>query len=299
MGGMKKLIPLLIALAIVVVACDGDGSNLPSSLPSLTLTTVDGAATTTVGETSTTEPGRDTTTTMDEATTTLAPATTTTNAPQRTTTTGAATTTTEAEDASQALDMSDAIAQAAPEGWTVTQSDTLDGSTESLAGLLVSACTAGRLEGSALDDISVAAYSTQVQAPPNVFDPLLPPEAFFETRVFESEDAAARAFAAVEIVTRRADGRACLASRYLSWIVELLPIDASVQLRTDDVTIPGANFGVRLVWTVTVRERSVDLYLDVVAHRSGDYTIVGAFASAEEPFPPLVAVSLLRAGTGT
>ena len=87
---------------------------------------------------------------------------------------------------------------------------------------------------------------------------------------------------------RRADERVCLASTYLSWLIELLPIDASLQLRTEDVSIPGANFSARVVWTATVRSRAVDLHLDVVAHRDGDSTIVGAFVSVEEPFPPLV-----------
>jgi hypothetical protein len=288
---MKKLIPLVIAFAVVIAACDGDGSNLPDTLPAFPSTTVDGATTTTIDDSSTTEPGQETTTTA-AVTTTLPSETTTTSAPS-------STTTTETDEASQALVASDAIAAAAPEGWMVTQSDTLDGSTdEDLAGILVSACTAGLLEGSTLNDISVAAYSTLVEAPPSLFDPLLPPKAFFETRVFESEDVAARAFAAMEIMTRRADGRACLASTYLAWLIELLPIDASLQLRTEDVSIPGANFGVRLVWTATVRSRSVDLHLDVVAHRDGDSTIVGAFVSVEEPFPPLVAATLLAAGIG-
>jgi hypothetical protein len=290
---MKKLIPLVLVIAVLGAACDGDGSNLPSSLPSLTsTTTVDGATTTTIDESSTTEPGQETTTTVEEVTTTLPPETTTTRAPLTTTTT-------EPEEDSPALVQSDAIAAAAPEGWTVTQSDTLAGSTdEDLAGILVAACTAGLLEGSALDDISVEAYSTIVEAPPSLFDPLLPPEAFFETRVFESEDAARRAFAAIEVMTRRADGRACLASTYLSWLLDVMPIDASLQLTTEDVSIPGANFGVRVVWTGTVRSRSVDLYLDVVAHLDGDTSLVGAFISVEEPFPPLVAATLLAAGIG-
>ena len=296
---MKKLIPFVIAIALASVACDGDGSNLPSSLPSLPSTTVDNATTTTaVEDSSTTEPDPATTSTVDE-TTTVPPETTT--MPPETTTTRApiTTTTTEPEEDSSALDQSDAIAAAAPEGWTVTQADTLGGTTDQdLAGILVSACTAGRLEGSGVDDLSVAAYSTLVEAPPNLFDPLLPPRAFFESRVFESEEAAARAFAAIEIMTMRADGRACIASTYVSWLLDILPIDASLELVVDDVTIPGANFGARLEWTATVRGRSVDLYLDVVAHRDGDSTLVGAFVSVEEPFPPLVAATLLGAGIG-
>ncbi len=283
---MKRLIPLIIALAALIAACDGDGSNLPSSLPSLPSTTLDG--------TTTTEPGQETTTTMGEATTTTLP-------PETTTTTRApiTTTTTVAEEDSQALVASDAIAAAAPEGWTVTQADTLTSSSDDdLAGILVSLCTADLLEGTALDDISVAAYSTVLDAPPTLFDPLFPPKAFFETRVFESEEAATRAFTAIEIMTRRADGRACLASRYLSWLIDLLPIEADLQLTTEDVSVPGANFGVRIVWTGTVESRSVDLFLDVVAHRDGDSTVVGAFVSLEEPFPPLVAATLLAAGIG-
>lgn len=292
---MKKLIPIAIACAIIMAACDGDGSNLPSSLPSLPSTTVDAATTTIVGDTSTTEPGQEaTTTTVEQATTTLPPETTTTTAPLTTTTT-------EPEEDSPALVQSDAIAGAAPEGWTVTQTDTLGGSTDDdLAGILVSACTAGLLEGgSTLEEASIGAYSTHVEAPPNLFDPLLPPKAFFESRVFESEDEAARAFVAIEIMATRADGRACLASTYLSWLLDVMPIDASLELATEDVSIPGANFGVRLVWTATVRSRSVDLYLDVVAHRDGETTLVAAFASVEEPFPPLVASTLLAAGIGS
>ena len=76
----------------------------------------------------------------------------------------------------------------------MTQSDTLGGPTnEGLAGNRGVGVYTGLLEGSTLDDISVAAYSTLVEAPPTLFDPLLPPKAFFETRVFESEDDAATA----------------------------------------------------------------------------------------------------------
>lgn len=70
------------------------------------------------------------------------------------------------------------------------------------------------------------------------------------------------------------------------------------ELVVDDVTIPGVNFGARIQWTATVRIRSVDLHVDVVAHRDGESTLVGAFVSLEEPFPPLVAATLLGAGIG-
>ena len=47
----------MVALAVVMAACDGDGSNLPDTLPAFPSTTVDGATTTTVDDTSTTDPG--------------------------------------------------------------------------------------------------------------------------------------------------------------------------------------------------------------------------------------------------
>lgn len=110
-----------------------------------------------------------------------------------------------------------------------------------------------------------AASAGGSRCPTDAVRSTVPPKAFFESRVFESEDAAATAFTAIEIMTRRADGRACLASRYLSSPIDVLPIDADLHLTTEDVPIPGTNFGVRVVWTGTVESRSVDLYLDVVA----------------------------------
>lgn len=73
MASVKKLTLLVIAVAVVITSCDGDGSNLPSSLPSLPTTTVDGATTITVDETSTTLAREESTTTEAEVTTTLPP----------------------------------------------------------------------------------------------------------------------------------------------------------------------------------------------------------------------------------
>ena len=289
---MNRLVLLVAVLATLAVGCDGDGSNLPTSLPDGLPTSI--VTTTEGGDTTTTEAGGETTTTAAETTTTEAEAATTT-APPETTTTGAETTTTEGSEG-QALAKSEAIEAGAPDGWTVTVTDALSEPGTDLAGRLLTVCTLDRLDGSNLDDASLAAYSTLVEAPPSLFDPLFPSQASFDTRVFESDDAAGRAFLATEAVIRRADGRSCLATEFLSWILDVLPIDADAQLRVEDVAIPGANFGARIVWTVTVRDRRVDLFVDVVGHLSGDCTVVGAFVSVEQPFPPLIAADLLAAG---
>ncbi len=283
---MKSLPALVVVLAAVAASCSGDGSNLPTSLPSLPTTTLDGSTTTSEVTTSSTIAGSETTTTVGEVTSTVAPSTTTTVL---------SSTTTEPE-VDRALAASDAIASAVPPDWTVRQSDTLENSDGDLAERLVSVCAPGHIEKATLDDISVAAYSTIVEAPASLPDRLFAPTASFESRVFESEEAAAAAFVAMEIMTRRADGRACIASAYISWLVERPPIDASLELSIEDVAIPGANFGVRLVWTTTVRARAVEFIADVVAHRDGDFTLVGAFSSVNDPFPPLVGGVLFGAG---
>jgi hypothetical protein len=282
MTRIPRLIVLLAAFVLVVAACGGDddaGSD----------------ADTAAAETTTTAPPETTTTTTaPETTTTAPPETTTTTAPETTTTAAASS----PADAQAVVDAKVAAAVAAtPDDWQSTpiESDTDAADSDEIYG---ECAGEGAFDLANLDDATIAISIVSIDGPPSSATFFPPPSASIEARVFESVAVAEEAFGVLETVIGTAEGRDCLVEQFIQLIAEGTPEDAEFDVQLEELTVPGADVGARLVVQASAEGITFAFQFDLVAGLAGDCTVYGTFISFGEPvFDPAVRDAIFAAAT--
>jgi hypothetical protein len=276
---------LFAALVLVVAACGGD----------------DDAG----GDATTSAPPSETTTSAaaEPTTTTEAPATTTSAAPETTTTAAAETTTTTAppatsEDAAALVNAKTAAAIAAiPADWTSApvDSDTDAADSDEIYGPCAGE---GAFDLTGLDAATVAIATVDLSAPQGTgFFP--PPSATIEARVFESEAVAEDAFGVLEAVLGTDEGRTCVADRFIELVGEGSPDDAEFSIDIQEVIVPGADVGARLLVEAAAEGITIAFQFDLTATRDGNCTVYGTFISFGDPvLDPDIRDAIFEAATG-
>jgi len=254
----RTLITIVIAFALVVAAC-GDDSNESTTV-----------------------------TTTAASTTAVAAATTSTAGPGVTPASG---------DAAVAVEKSDAVVEAAPDGWTVAVSNTLASEELIEQELLFGPCLEdGSFDIATVDALSLAAINTSVTAPISGESPL-GATASIEVRVFESESAATDAYTVLETVLGTTTGRACVGASSFALLSEQLPEGASAEYKVEELLLATGDFGTSITWVVEMDGATFNLFLDMVGYRDGACTVFAVFIGFGEPFPTLPAVDMMSAAT--
>lgn len=207
-----------------------------------------------------------------------------------TTTAGAASSGAEA-----AAAKSDAVVEAAPDGWTVEVTNTLAGGEPIEQQVLFAPCLeGGSFDFGTLDADSLAAINTSVTAP-LASNAAAASNASVETRVFVSESAAADAYSVLETILGTTIGRECVAASSFDLIKDQLPEGASTEYRVEEFLLRTGDYGTSLVWLIKTDDEEFSVFIDMVSYRAGDCTIFTIFTGFGEPFPTAIAVQLMDA----
>jgi hypothetical protein len=200
-----------------------------------------------------------------------------------------------ASGAEAAAAKSDAVVEAAPDGWTVEVTNTLAASEPIEQQVLFAPCLeGGSFDFGTLDADSVAAINTSVAAPLSPDAPAAS-NASVETRVFVSESAAAGAYSVLESILGTTIGRECVAASSFDLIKDQLPEGASTEYRVEEFLLATGDYGTSLIWLIKTDSEELSVFIDMVAYRDGDCTIFTIFTGFGEPFPTAVAVQLMDA----
>lgn len=289
MTRIPRFAAVFVVLLVVAAACGGDDDTGADET-----TTV--ASETTAADDATTTMADESTTTAAETTTTAAPETTTTAAPETTTT---ATATPPGEAEALVVAKTEAAIAAAPADWTATPVDTdLDaGGSDEIYG---ECAGPGAFDLANLQAATIAAATVDVEGPqePGSFFP--GPQASIEARVFESPAVAAEAFDVLETVLGTEDGRECLTEQFIGLLGEGMPADAVFSLDVQEVSVSGADVGIRLVLEITAEGLTLEFQFELAAGLDGDCTVYGTFFAfgTGEPFDPAVRDALFAAASG-
>lgn len=267
-----RFLAMLVAFVLLVAACgDGEGDA-----------TTTAAATTDNETTTTAAPADSTTTAAPQTTTTAAPATTTTAAPETTTTQGAVVTTEEANELAQAK--TGAALAVVPEGWTTELSNDLV--VETGTDDVFSVCTEDdEFDLNQLESLTAGVSTLMADAPPAAGSFFPAGNASVEARIFESDGAAADAFAVLEEVYGSEAGRQCIADQFLSEMLQDLPEgEEAPEFMLDEIDVPGADVAIRISLSMEVEGFSFAFFIELVAARDGECTVYATFLGFNEPF---------------
>jgi len=241
----------------------------------------------------------------DSASSTAPPTTAPTTAPDTstTTTTVAATTTSQAAptttaaaptpgDAQEIVDAKVlAFSEAAPDDWDVSEqaSDDFDEGDFTY----VSCLGADDFDLDELDEATLAVREMRASASGGAI-PFGSTSGILESRVLESEQAAASVFSVIERIYGTDEGRQCMAEV----ITQEIGRDASAEfgeVTIEEYLVEGADVGARTTVTAAGGGVSFSFTIDLVAYRDGACTVVATFISFGEPFPTDVADDLFSA----
>jgi hypothetical protein len=262
---------IALAFGLIAAACGGDS------------TTTTAATSATGGETPATTSATTPPSTGNETTTTGADS-------------DAATTTVVASgDVAIAVQKSDAMVEAAPDGWTVEVTNTLTSVEPIEQEVLFSPCLeAGSFDLNTLDTISLAAMNTLVTAPITAQSPLAATGSF-EVRVFESESAAVEAYTVLEAVLGTTIGRECIGASSFALLEGQLPEGATAEYKVEELLLGTGDFGTTITWVIELEGTTFTAFLDMVAYRDGACTVFAVLNGFNEPFPTPVAVQMMDA----
>lgn len=269
---MKRQVVLGMTLVLVLSAC-GESSEASTTEADASETATTGAelpTTTTASPASTT-------------TTTIAP--TTTTSPEPPVSTGDAT--------ERAQAKVDAVAAAAPDGWTTTIEAAAD--FESDQDALYDACLEpGEFDIDSLDGVSVAALVANVAAPPPQGGFLPPPEASIEARVMESEAVAEEAFTVFTRLYGSEEGVECIMQAFTDEMGDDIPAE-EFTLEVSRQLLDDADAGVQFRMVFEIEGFSGGITIDFQGARVGDTIVVGTYFAFGEPIEPDVANALFSA----